>query len=37
MMHREQMDGKVTVYFCRNHVCRAPVNDVAMLLDMLRA
>jgi len=37
MMHREQMDGKVTVYFCRNHVCRAPVKDVAMLLDMLRA
>jgi len=36
LMHREQVGGKVTVYSCRNRVCRAPVNDVAMLLDLLR-
>ena len=37
LKHREQMDGKVTAYVCRNRVCRAPVSDVVMLLDMLRA
>ena len=37
LMHRTQVGGKVTAYYCRNHVCRAPVSDVAMLLDMLGA
>ena len=37
LMHREQVDGRPTAYVCRSKVCRAPVNDVAMLPDLLRA
>jgi uncharacterized protein len=33
--NRPQVDGRVTVYVCENHVCKKPVNSLEELREML--
>ena len=35
LMHREQMDGKVTAYVCRSKGCQPPVKELQRLLGLV--